>query len=103
MTSKNKTLISIIGPTAIGKTSLSILLAKHFSTEVISCDSRQFFKEMTIGTAVPSREELATVPHHFIQDRSIFNDYNVYLFKYLNNNSTLLNYYFYVNLNLISN
>ena len=81
MTSKNKTLISIIGPTAIGKTSLSILLAKHFSTEVISCDSRQFFKEMTIGTAVPSREELATVPHHFIQDRSIFNDYNVGSFE----------------------
>ena len=70
-------LITIIGPTAIGKTSLSIALAQHFGCEIISCDSRQFFKEMTIGTAVPNAEELATVPHHFIQNKSIFEDYNV--------------------------
>lgn len=70
-------LIIIIGPTAIGKTALAIELAKRFSTEIISCDSRQFFKEMTIGTAVPSEEELAAAPHHFIQNKSIFSHYNV--------------------------
>jgi tRNA dimethylallyltransferase len=74
---QNKTLITIVGPTAIGKTSLSIALAEHFKTEIISCDSRQFYREMSIGTAVPEPEELAAVPHHFIQDRSIFDDYNV--------------------------
>ncbi|MGB0879007.1 MAG: tRNA (adenosine(37)-N6)-dimethylallyltransferase MiaA [Polaribacter sp.] len=74
-------LITIVGPTAIGKTALSIQLAKHFNTEIISCDSRQFYKEMTIGTAVPSAEELATVKHHFIQNRSIFDDYNVGQFE----------------------
>ena len=81
MTSQNKTLITIVGPTAIGKTSLSILLAKYFNTEIISCDSRQFFKEMTIGTAVPSRKELEAAIHHFIQNRSIFEDYNVGSFE----------------------
>ena len=70
-------LISVVGATAIGKTALSILLAKHFNAEIISCDSRQFYKEMTIGTAVPSNEELATAPHHFIQNRSIFDNYSV--------------------------
>jgi len=77
----NTYLISIVGATAIGKTSLSIALAKHFNTEIISSDSRQFFKEMTIGTAVPSTDELAQVTHHFIQDRSIFDDYNVGQFE----------------------
>ena len=77
MGSSKKTLITIVGPTAIGKTSLSILIASYFNTEIISCDSRQFYKEMTIGTAVPEKEELAVVPHHFIQNRSIFEDYNV--------------------------
>ena len=70
-------LITIIGPTAIGKTSLSIALAQHFGCDIISCDSRQFFKEMRIGTAVPSDEELASVPHHFIQNKSIFENYTV--------------------------
>ncbi|MBN9282962.1 MULTISPECIES: tRNA (adenosine(37)-N6)-dimethylallyltransferase MiaA [unclassified Flavobacterium] len=70
-------LITIIGPTAIGKTALSITLAKHFNCEILSCDSRQFFKEMTIGTAVPSAEELAAAPHHFIQNKSVFDDYTV--------------------------
>ena len=70
-------LISIIGPTAIGKTSLSIALAQHFGCDIISCDSRQFFKEMKIGTAVPTAEELATAPHHFIQNKSIFESYSV--------------------------
>ena len=73
----NNYLISIVGATAIGKTALSIDLAKHFKTEIISCDSRQFYKEMNIGTAVPSIEELAAVKHHFIQNLSIFEDYSV--------------------------
>lgn len=69
--------ITIIGPTAIGKTALSIKLAQHFNCEIISCDSRQFFKEMKIGTAVPSEEELAAAKHHFIQNKSIFEHYTV--------------------------
>ena len=72
-----KYLITIIGPTAIGKTDLSIALAQQFQCEIISCDSRQFFKEMRIGTAVPSDEELAAAPHHFIQNKSIFENYSV--------------------------
>jgi len=74
---KNNYLITIIGPTAIGKTALSIALAKHFGCEIISCDSRQFFKEMKIGTAVPSEEELKSAPHHFIQNKSVFKSYSV--------------------------
>jgi len=74
---KSNYLISIVGATAIGKTTLSIALAKHFNTEIISSDSRQFYKEMHIGTAVPSFEELKQVSHHFIQNRSIFENYNV--------------------------
>ncbi|WP_291275000.1 tRNA (adenosine(37)-N6)-dimethylallyltransferase MiaA [Flavobacterium sp.] len=70
-------LITIIGPTAIGKTALSITLAQHFSCSILSCDSRQFFKEMKIGTAVPSEEELAAAPHYFIQNKSIFESYSV--------------------------
>ena len=72
-----KNLISIVGPTAIGKTTLAIAIAKHYKTEIISADSRQFYKEMSIGTAVPSHEELASVPHHFIQHKSIFEEYTV--------------------------
>jgi tRNA dimethylallyltransferase len=71
------TLITIVGPTAIGKTALSIKLANHFKSDILSSDSRQFFKEMTIGTAVPEPDELAAAKHHFIQDRSIFEAYNV--------------------------
>ena len=70
-------LITIIGPTAIGKTALSIALAQHFGCDIISCDSRQFFKEMKIGTAVPSDEELSAAKHHFIQNKSIFESYSV--------------------------
>lgn len=73
----SKILISITGPTAIGKTRLSILLAKHLDTEIISADSRQFFKEMTIGTAVPTKEELDAVIHHFIQHKSVLEPYSV--------------------------
>ena len=73
----NNYLITIIGPTAIGKTALSIALAKHYNCDIISCDSRQFFKEMKIGTAVPSEEELNAAPHYFIQNKSIFEHYSV--------------------------
>ncbi len=73
----NKTLITIVGPTAIGKTSLSIAIAKYFDCEIISCDSRQFYKEMKIGTAVPSDVELNQIKHHFIQNRSIHEAYSV--------------------------
>ena len=72
-----KYLITIVGPTAIGKTALSIALAQHFKCEIVSCDSRQFFKEMTIGTAVPNQEELNSAKHHFIQNKSIFENYTV--------------------------
>jgi tRNA dimethylallyltransferase len=68
---RNKTLIVIAGPTAIGKTALAIELARHFSTEIISADSRQFFQEISIGTAKPSAEELTAAKHHFIDSHSI--------------------------------
>ncbi|CAM4150593.1 tRNA dimethylallyltransferase [Pedobacter westerhofensis] len=68
---KNKTLIVIAGPTAIGKTALAIELARHLSTEIISADSRQFFREISIGTAKPSPEELAAAKHYFIDSHSI--------------------------------
>lgn len=76
-----KKLISIIGTTGIGKTKLAIQIAQHFSTEIISCDSRQFFKEMKIGTATPSAEELAQVPHHFIGNLSIKDYYSIGQFE----------------------
>lgn len=72
-----KFLITIVGPTAIGKTALSIALANYFKCEILSCDSRQFYREMSIGTAVPSTEELASAKHHFIQNKSIFDEYTV--------------------------
>ena len=67
----NKSLIYIAGPTCVGKTKISIELAKKFNTEIISCDSRQFYKELKIGTAAPSLDELKEVKHHFIQNKSI--------------------------------
>jgi tRNA dimethylallyltransferase len=76
-----KTLITIVGPTAIGKTALSIQIANYFKTEIISCDSRQFYKEMSIGTAVPIEDELKAAKHHFIQSRSVFEDYSVGQFE----------------------
>ena len=77
MSTNQNTLITIVGPTAIGKTALSIQLANAFNASIISCDSRQFFKEMTIGTAVPELKELAAAKHYFIQNRSVFDSYNV--------------------------
>ncbi|KMQ62512.1 tRNA delta(2)-isopentenylpyrophosphate transferase [Chryseobacterium sp. BLS98] len=72
-----KNLISVVGPTGIGKTRLAIDLANHFNTEIVSCDSRQFFKEMKIGTAAPSEEELAEAPHHFIGNLSVQDYYSI--------------------------
>ena len=72
-----KHLIVVVGPTAIGKTARAIELAQHFDCEILSCDSRQFFKEMTIGTAVPSQSELVDARHHFIHNKSIFDSYTV--------------------------
>lgn len=76
-----KTLITVVGPTAIGKTALGIKLAQHYNAEIVSADSRQFFKEMCIGTAVPDEDELAAAKHHFIQHISIEDEYNVGLFE----------------------
>ena len=72
-----KHLITVIGPTAIGKTEMAIRLAENYNTEILSCDSRQFFREMKIGTAVPSTSELCRVKHHFIQNKSILESYSV--------------------------
>ena len=72
----DKKLIIVQGPTASGKTALSIALAQHFNTEIISGDSRQFYQEMIIGTARPSIEELSMVKHHFISSHSIKNEFN---------------------------
>lgn len=75
--SSSKYLISIAGPTAIGKTAAAIELARHYQTEILSADSRQFYREMSIGTAKPSPEELVAAPHHFIGSHSIEDDINV--------------------------
>ena len=75
MTSKN--LIYIAGPTGIGKTEISISLAKELNTEIISCDSRQFYKELKIGTSPPDDKQLEEVTHHFIYNKSIHDKYNV--------------------------
>ena len=74
-------LIVITGPTAVGKTSLSIELAKTLSSEIISADSRQFYREMKIGTARPSDDQLQLVPHHFIGHLSVIDNYNVSRFE----------------------
>lgn len=74
---KTKYLITVVGPTAIGKTALAIEIARQFQTVILSSDSRQFFREMRIGTAIPSEEELAAAPHLFIQHKSIFDNYSV--------------------------
>jgi tRNA dimethylallyltransferase len=73
---EHKFLIVVAGPTAVGKTSLSISLARHFHTEIISADSRQFFKEISIGTAKPTAMEMNGIPHHFINSHNISEQYN---------------------------
>lgn len=75
------TLIVLLGPTGVGKTDLSIELAKMYGTSIISCDSRQIYKEMYIGTAVPEREQLEAVPHFFIQTESVRNYFNCWEFE----------------------
>jgi tRNA dimethylallyltransferase len=77
---KQKRLIVIVGPTAVGKTALAIRIASHYRTDIVSADSRQIFKELTIGTAKPNEVELAAVPHHFISSRSISNDYDAAIY-----------------------
>ena len=77
----SKTLVVILGPTGIGKTGLGLQVARHFSTEIISCDSRQIYREMSIGTAVPDTETLSQVRHHFIQTHSIHDYYNASKFE----------------------
>jgi len=96
----SKHLIVIAGPTAVGKTSTAIAVAEYFKTEIISADSRQFYKEMSIGTAVPSITELLRVKHHFIQHLSVNETYDVAEFEkdtvsllekhFINNNSVVL-------------
>jgi len=73
-------LIVIAGPTAVGKTGVAILLAQHFSTHIISADARQFFREMNIGTAKPTAEELQAAPHHFVGTHSITQPYDAATF-----------------------
>jgi len=77
----SKSLVIILGPTAIGKSSLSIQVAQHFNTEIISADSRQIYRELQIGTALPSSQELHTVKHHLIQTHSINEYYNASNFE----------------------
>ena len=76
-----KRLIVLLGPTGVGKTELSIEIARHFHTSIISCDSRQIYREMRIGTAVPSREQLSAVPHFFIHSLSVKDYYNSWQFE----------------------
>lgn len=84
-----KTLIVVSGPTGIGKTAVGIQIARHYNTEIVSSDSRQIFKELYIGTAVPEPDELSAVPHHFIQSHSITESYNAS--RYENEALQLLN------------
>ncbi|MBS1571567.1 MAG: tRNA (adenosine(37)-N6)-dimethylallyltransferase MiaA [Bacteroidetes bacterium] len=76
-----KTLISIVGTTGIGKTKLAIDLAKILDTEIVSCDSRQFFRDMEIGTAAPTQQEMSSVKHHFVGNLSVVNDYSIGKFE----------------------
>lgn len=78
---RKRTLICVVGPTAIGKTRMAIALAQHYKTAILSADSRQFYREMKIGTAVPETEELRAAPHHFIQHISVDTPYSVGTFE----------------------
>lgn len=74
-------LVVVAGPTAVGKTALCVQLAQHFNTEIVSADSRQFFREMSIGTAKPTTTEMQGVPHHFVDSHSITEDYSAGRFE----------------------
>ncbi|GHE43369.1 tRNA (adenosine(37)-N6)-dimethylallyltransferase MiaA [Sphingobacterium griseoflavum] len=76
MRENKKRLLVVVGPTAVGKTALAIRLAQHFKTEVLSADSRQFYREMSVGTAKPTREELQQVPHHFVDSHTVAEEYS---------------------------
>jgi len=78
---KENTLLVIAGPTAVGKTTIAIEIAKYLHTEIISCDSRQIYREMRIGTARPSIEQLASIKHHFIACQSVYDYYNASMFE----------------------
>ena len=77
----SKFLITIVGPTAIGKTSLAIKLARNYKTEIISADSRQFYRELNIGTAKPSKDELSSINHHLINNISVNDKYDISQFE----------------------
>ncbi len=77
-----KKLIVVAGPTAVGKTAHAVALAQRLDTEIVSCDSRQFYRELSIGVARPTDEELAAVPHHFIACRSVTEPYNIYDYEH---------------------
>jgi len=81
MTLNTKKVVFIIGPTGVGKTKLSVKLAKYLNSDIISCDSRQFYKELKIGSAPPSKRELADVKHHFIHNLSVNSEYNAGKFE----------------------
>jgi len=78
---EKKTLVVVLGPTASGKTDVAIRLAKYFDTEIISADSRQFYREIPIGTAAPTARQLAAIPHHLVGNLSLNDDYNVSRFE----------------------
>ena len=80
--SMNKLLVVLAGPTASGKSAVGINLAKHFNTEILSADSRQIYRETSIGTAVPSPDQLSAVPHHFIQSISLETYYNASMYEF---------------------
>lgn len=80
--SSKKKLFVIVGPTGVGKTDLSIEVARMLNTEIVSADSRQIYKELRIGTAVPSAEQLARVRHHFIQNKSVYDYYNASMYEF---------------------
>ena len=90
-----KQLITIVGPTAVGKTELAIKLANHFNTEIVSADSRQFYKELNIGTAKPIKKELESNKHHLIDNISISQEYNISQFE--KDADTLINKFFLKN------
>lgn len=75
------TLVVLVGPTAVGKTDLSISIAKTLEAPIVSSDSRQIYREMNIGTAVPDKQQLAAVPHYFIESRSIFEPYTAGMYE----------------------